>query len=80
MIECTETHLFIVNCSDYLTGFRRRKTQRQQKAAEYAREQARKERVETRKEVGLESQKLTQVAGSKKSRYSKTITSGKRNP
>ena len=36
---------------EFLTGFRKRKTQRQQKAAEYAREQARKERIETRKEV-----------------------------
>lgn len=37
-----------------MTGFRKRKTQRQQKAAEFAKEQARKERIETRKEVSLE--------------------------
>jgi hypothetical protein len=38
---------------EFLTGFRKRKTQRQQKAAEHAKEQARKERIETRKEVDM---------------------------
>jgi ribosomal RNA-processing protein 17 len=41
----------ISDCREYLTGFRKRKTQRQQKAAEFVKEQARKERIETRKEV-----------------------------
>jgi len=36
---------------NYLTGFHKRKAERQQKAAEYAKEQARKEKLETRKEV-----------------------------
>jgi ribosomal RNA-processing protein 17 len=36
---------------NYLTGFHKRKTERQQKAAEHAKEQARKEKLETRKQV-----------------------------
>jgi len=36
---------------DFLTGFHKRKAQRQKKAADYVKEQARKERIETRKEV-----------------------------
>jgi ribosomal RNA-processing protein 17 len=36
---------------DFLTGFHKRKAQRQKKAAEFAFEQARKERIEARKEV-----------------------------
>jgi len=36
---------------NYLTGFHKRKAERQQKAAEHAKEQARKEKLETRKEV-----------------------------
>lgn len=37
--------------SDYLTGFHKRKTERQKKAAEFNKEQARKDRIEARKEV-----------------------------
>src|SRR5436190_4212998 len=49
--KCVTCPVEILIERDYLTGFRKRKTQRQQKAAEFAKEQARKERIQTRKEV-----------------------------
>ena len=61
---------------DYLTGFRKRKTQRLQKAAEYAKEQARKERIEARKEVNFELFKsLMKDTRGSKGRFRRTTES-----
>jgi len=68
--------LAVSYCRDYLTGFRKRKTQRLQKAAEYAKEQARKERIEARKEVSFEFFKsLMKDTRGSKGRFRRTTES-----
>ena len=49
--ESMDLYLMLTDQSDYLTGFHKRKTERQKKAAEFNKEQARKDRIEARKEV-----------------------------
>ena len=59
---------------EFLTGFHKRKTERQKKAAEYLKEQGRKERIETRKEVTKSYfTALITDSRSKKSRHWRTI-------
>jgi len=43
--------ILVSDVSEYLTGFRKRKTQRQQKAVEFLKDKEQKEHIEARKEV-----------------------------